>query len=471
MVLPLLSALAFLSALSVAILTDFSPPGWAWFFVVFLLFKRPKVVVILLAILLGFWRVDFYESQATEDVPVGEFVSLEGEVVEEVDGRSDAQKITVQTEYGRVLAEISLYEKVRFGDRVKLSGILERPYEGKSSSYKNYLTRYEIWLVMDRCSVEVVEPADFSLRGSLYDLKNWAQNYINHLYFEPEASFVSGLLLGSRRGMPEDLTTAFQQVGLTHIVAISGYNISLVIAVIFSLFSFLSFKRRIVVSVTAVALFVFFVGASSAAVRAGLMGSLSMWGLYAGRRSQAFFAVLWSAVGMALWNPYIFVYDIGFQLSMASTLGLLTLVPILDSKIPKWERGTFFREAFLLTSSAQITTFPFMLFYFGRISMVSPLINVLVAPFIPLSMLFSFLSLVFGAPAVLLASFYLELIENSALLFSKLPFAQVPLSLDGLGFALCLGFLSVGIISFYKSILVRAFGLSSGEAPSKVLNP
>lgn len=462
MLLPLLAALAFLTTILVAVLTDVTLPEWVLLPGVFLFFKKSKWAILILTMAAGFLRVDFYERQIPVNPPVGEFAELEGRVVEEVDLRSDHQKITVQTEEGRVLVKAGLYEEIEFGDTVRVSGFLEHPYEGEDFSYGNYLARYRIWLVMNRAQVEVVREAGFSLRRLLYDFKAVLQNRINRLYFEPEASFVSGLLLGSRKGMSEELTGAFQKVGLTHIVAVSGYNISLVIAAIFALFSFLPFKRRIVVSVVAVALFVFFVGASSAAVRAGFMGSLTMWGLYAGRRSQAYFALLWSTVGMTLWNPYILVYDIGFQLSVAATFGLLTLVPILEKAVPGHQLNgalKFFREAFLLTASAQIITFPFMVFYFGRISLVAPMVNVLVAPFIPLAMLFSGASLLLGLPAALVAIFYLKLIIWTALFFAKFSFADAALSFGASVFALSLLGLLAAILLLYKSTLVRAFRL------------
>ena len=470
MILPFLSALLFLASVLVAVLMGFEVPSWSFVLVGILLFKRPAVAVLLFAILLGFWRVESYESQAPENPPVGEWVSLEGRVAEEVDARSDHQKITVETEEGRVLVKLGLYEEVGYGDWVRVEGTLERPYEGEDFSYGNYLARCRTWLVMNRASVEVLWEGKTG-RGTLYAFKDFVQRRINQLYFEPEASFVSGLLLGSRKGMPEDLTLAFQKVGLTHIVAVSGYNISLVIAVIFALLSFLPFKRRIWASVLAVILFVIFVGASSAAVRAGFMGCLTMWGLYAGRRSQAYFALLWSAVGMTLWNPYILVYDIGFQLSVLSTFGLLTLVPILDARVPKWEKGKFLREGFLLTLSAQVATFPLMVFYFGRISLVAPIVNVLVAPFIPLSMLFSAASLALGLPAAAVANFYLELIEWITIVFAKLPFADTSLKFGAMLFALSLVLFFGGIIFFYRSILVRAFGLQGAAIFSKVRVP
>lgn len=452
MILPLLSALSFFAGVLLATFSEMGVPQWAWPVALLLFFKKKGVWILVLAFLFGVFRMNFYEERLVSDFQAGQ-VDLEGVISEEVDTRSDHKKITVETEQGRVLVKVGLYEELAYGDHVKISGFLERPEVG--DSYANYLFRYGILFSMDRAQVEVLEPAGFSLRGLLYDFKTVVQGRINHLYFEPEASLVSGLLLGSRKGMSEELTRDFQAVGLTHIVAVSGYNISLVIACIFALFSFVPMKRRVILSVISVALFVLFVGASAAAVRAGIMGSLGMWALYTGRRSQAFFALLWSAVLMTLWNPAILPFDIGFQLSFASTLGLLVFSPMLEKVFPL--KAPFLREALLLTLSAQIATFPFMLFYFGRLSLISPVANLVVAPLLPFCMLFSGLSLIGGMPLALLASFYLKGVIFCTRWLAKIPYADVPLQISLQGFLFTLFCLSFLAAVFYKPKLVRAF--------------
>jgi len=470
MILPLLSALIFLIGTFFAVFTDVSFTPYLASFIALLFFRSPRIAWLMMLLLFSIWSVDTFESQENVNAPLEEWVSLSGEIVEEVDIRVDHKKIIVDTEYGRVLVKLSLYQEVAFGDTVEISGQLQKPSEDiEGFNYANFLARYRVWLVIYDGWADVLEPADFSVRGFLYSLKSKIEVRLNSLYFEPEASFVAGLLLGSRKGMPENVALAFQHVGLTHIVAISGYNISLVIALVFLLFSFLPLKKRVVVSSVAILLFVILVGASAAVVRAGIMGSLTLWGLYAGRRSQVFFALLWSAVFMVLMNPYILVFDVGFQLSFASTLGLLIFVPILEEKIRFWKNWPVLREALLLTLAAQISTIPFMAFHFGRVSWISPVANVLVAPFLPMAMLFGALSIVCGKPMALLAMVYLKIIIGIALLLDKIPFIEIPLPFSVLSFGLSLFFLLNVSLRFYKSILVRAFGLCRVGVFSKFL--
>lgn len=455
----LISVFLFFSSVFLSVALDWVMPLWWGLLVLPALFLRPWLGFLLLTFFLGFWRVQGYEALRPE-IPYGSFLELEGKIVEEVDRRMDHQKITLETKYGRVLVKFGLYHDFHFGDRVAVEGILEAPSQDIDGfSYANYLARYRIWSTMNDPRLVEIEPAPPSWRGALYDFKGFLEIKIYKLYFEPEASFVAGLLLGSRKGMPQVLADAFQATGLTHIVAISGYNISLIVALMFTLASFLPLKTRVVATTLAIVLFVILVGASAAVVRAGIMGVITLWGLFWGSRSQVFFTLLWSAVLMVLMNPYTLIYDVGFQLSFTSTLGLLVFVPMLESFVPKAERFSLLREALLLTLAAQIGTLPLILFHFGRLAVLSPIANVLVAPFLPLSMLFSALSLVFGETLAILAYVPLRAVELVALAFSKIPFVNVSLALSVSWFLLSEVFLLWLSLKFYKSTLRRAFRL------------
>lgn len=454
MITPLFSALLFFLGVALA----WPPQFWMGVVLLLLLLLRWwRATLLGGAFVLGLWRVHFYESQIPV-APVGEDVELSGPIVAEIDRRQDHQKITVLTDYGRVLVKLPPYEDFEFGDWVEISGLLEAPSQDiEGFNYAHYLARYRVWWVMNRAHVMVVERGPPSVRRTLYQFKSRLETRLNELYMEPEASFVAGLLLGSRKGMPEDLALAFQQVGLTHIVAISGYNISLVIAGTFLFFSFLPLKWRVWVSSGAILLFVVLVGGSAAVVRAGIMGSLTLWALFTGRKSQVFFALLWSAVIMVAANPYVLLYDVGFQLSFASTLGLLLFVPMLERLCPKWEKGKVLKEAFLLTVAAQITTTPLMLFHFGRISWISPLANVLVAPFLAPAMMFGALSLFFGPPVAMMAWVHLRAVELIALWVATIPWIELPLSVSFGGFVALNLLLAWISLRFYKHEWVRAF--------------
>lgn len=468
----LLFVAAFFSGILGASLSSFGLESFFCFIFFGLFIWKPKFSLIFLGFILGVLRVEIFEAHEPHDVPWNETITFEGEIMTEVDRRTDHQKVTLKTEWGRVLLTLSLYEDVEFGDVLTVEGRLEPAPEEEEDAYAyaDYLALHRTWILMPTPSILSIQKAGPSFFSSIFDFKRSIETRIQSLYFEPEASFVAGLLLGSRKGLPDQLTLAFQRTGLSHIVAISGYNISLLVAALFYVLSFLDFKKRIILSSVGILIFVILVGASAAVLRAGLMGLLTLWGLYAGRKSQALFGLLWSALIMTLINPYTLIYDIGFQLSFAATLGILLFHPMLSGVLPEWKRFVWIRESLLLTLSAQITTTPFMLFYFGRFSLVSPVANLLVAPFIPLAMFFSGLSLLFGKTFAVAAWVYLKAVETVALVLGRIPFADFGLQISVYEFLISLLFLNFILIGFYKSTLLRAFGRDPAASFYKVRN-
>lgn len=413
-------------------------------------FKR-SFACFFIFLFLGVLRVEIEPNPPI--IPFGK-VELEGKIIGKVDMRESEQKLTVESDYGKILVTSSIYKDFEFGETLLLKGELEEPGEDEEFSYKDYLARYKIWSLMKNPQIEVIKAADFSFKVQIFKWKDFLQSRINKIFFEPEASFVSGLLLGSRKSMPQEIEDNFQSVGLTHIVAISGYNISLVIAAVFTIFSFVGMKKRIILSIFCIFIFVILVGASAAVIRAGFMGSLTLLGLYSGRKSQVLFALLWTCLVMVLINPKILVYDLGFQLSFLSTFAIISLVPILDTKIPQFNK--FFREAFLLSLSAQIMTFPLMLLNFGQVSLISPIANIFVAPFIPFAMLFSAFTLLFGKISAPFANFHLDMILLVAEIFAKFPLL-VNVKISAFVFAVIYLLIFLAVFIFYKSKLARAF--------------
>jgi competence protein ComEC len=273
------------------------------------------------------------------------------------------------------------------------------------------------------------------------------------VFNEPYNGFMSGLLLGNRSEISPDLMQNFNTVGLTHIIAISGYNITLVISIVCGLFSFLSRKKRVVFSIIFVACFVILVGSSASVVRAAVMGIIGLVAVYFGRVYVASVSLIASAFFMNLWNPRLLVYDVGFELSVLATAGLVYVSAFVSEHfVNKYFRFlpeyAGIRESFSMTISAQIFVLPLILLYFGRLSLVSPIANLIVLPFIPWIMLFGFLGGLFnffsgwlgdffGFTAYVLMKFIIFVIG----LFASLPFAELKIGWFGFWMAAACYFL------------------------------
>lgn len=334
---------------------------------------------------------------------------------------------------GRVLAtDHGQWPEYEYGDVVRVSGILERPGQIETFAYDKYLSRYDIYAVMYRARFQKITSGDVSSMRLLFALKQRFEAQIAKLYGEPHASFMAGLLTGSRRGIPEHLMERFNVTGLTHIIAISGYNITIVISVIGGTLFFLPFRLRLIPSIMAVIAFTLFVGASAAVVRAAIMGCLGLMALHASHKTEVRLSILWTLCIMLAWNPKYLWYDAGFQLSFLAVLGLVELGPLLDRFFARVPTVLAMRESLQMTVAAQLSAVPLIVLLFGRLSLIAPIANVLTAPFIPAAMLLGFAGTVISMiwfPAGQLIAFAgwacLEWIILCAETLSMLPMASV----------------------------------------------
>ncbi|MEK7202807.1 MAG: ComEC/Rec2 family competence protein, partial [Patescibacteria group bacterium] len=186
----------------------------------------------------------------------------------------------------------------------------------------------------------------------------------------------------------EIIRKQFAQVGLTHIMAVSGFNVSILASVVLILLLGIGFSRNqsFYLSIIILLNYIILVGAPASATRAGLMGFLVLLGIHLGRLSKITNGLVLTAVILLLINPKLLRDDIGFQLSFLALAGLIYVSPILENflariKIPELKG---LRNCLAITLSAQIFTWPISAYNFSQISLIAPIANLLVVWLIPL---------------------------------------------------------------------------------------
>lgn len=315
----------------------------------------------------------------------------------------------------RTYAWLPRYPPVVPGDRVAFHDRIE-PVRRDGSEFAGYLDA-----IGAVATTRVRDVAFLGDSGGLIALaeaaRRAADEALARVVPEPMAGLASAILVGRRDRVAREVADGFTTTGLSHVVAISGWNIALIGAVIGGLLAALGLGRRqrTIAIVIALAVFTLLAGGGASVVRAALMGGVALVAREMGRPGTAA-----TALGLATWSLLLLdpamATDIGFQLSVAATAGLLAWGGRITGRLVGQRPGPVRRwlgESLGVSLAAQAATLPLVLFHFGRLSLVSPVANLVVAPIVAPAMLVGTLCLVAGlvvgagAPALVAAPFAL----------------------------------------------------------------
>ncbi len=224
-------------------------------------------------------------------------------------------------------------------------------------------------------------------RAKLISVKHFFLQRLNANLPQPAAALAAGLAVGAKQSLGAEWSEKFRRTGLSHIVVLSGYNLTLIGNWLGRAFGFLPAAFGIV-------LFALLADASAATARAAIMALIVLTARLTGRLYQAGPALGLAATVMVLWNPWLLVSDLGFQLSVLATAGLIYLAPVLEKKlVGRWlwlpvRWGV--RDIFITTVATQLAVFPLLLYQTNQISLAAVITNVLILPTIPLAMVLGF---------------------------------------------------------------------------------
>ncbi len=410
----LLSAVCFAAGVLVA--HRWEVPVWAlWtgglalWIVSLVRWKRPSFLPGVLLIVLGAMR---YEG-ATEGLPedhVARFagrdvpVVLEGRVAEEPewmeDGlrlRLEAERVTVHDTVfsirGAVLVRFRKFRPVvDYGDRLVARLHLRRPQPARNPGafdYRAYLERKGIHAMGSVSRSEQILETHRGRGGLLWTYvvlpvrRAVRRGVASNLSGGP-AGLLNGILLGEKRGVPEDVRTAFTRAGVNHVLAVSGLHVGLIAAVVFFGLGAVGCGRRTTAwaTVGAVLLYALVTGLPPSVVRASMMSAFTIWGRLGNTQGEGLNSLGLAGLLILIFRPQD-LFDVGFQLSFTATGGILLFYRPIRAWFPGGVAGGLAHWVWTplaVSVAAQVGTLPLVLTYFGLLSVVSILANLIVVP-------------------------------------------------------------------------------------------
>ena len=420
----------------------------------------------------GIWR--FQSQSRISENDISKFnekgrIVFSGIVGEEPDIRMENQKITVRivkivgidkNVQGKILITASKYPEYQYGDELEITGFLKSPENFEDFDYSAYLAKDNIYSLMYYPEIKKLSKNNGNrIKSVLLKIKNSFENNLAKVLPEPQNSLANGLILGEKAALPQNLLDIFAIVGITHIIALSGYNITIIGENLRKVFNSMMISRNYSfwISVALIAAFVIMTGASASIVRAAVMGILLILARKTNRLYSIRNALVFAGVVMIYLNPKILRFDTGFQLSFLATLGLVYISPFFEKYFLWLPKFLDLRGIASATFGAQAAVLPLILFNFGRLSLISPLANMLILPVIPFAMFFAFLSgltswlwLGLGKAIGWVAWLILTYQIKAAELMAKMPLAAMDVKIGWVWLVMMYMVLWGAIITIYK---------------------
>lgn len=279
-------------------------------------------------------------------------------------------------------------------------------------------------------------------KGYFLGFRSRLEDVLYTLLPEREAGLISGIVLGNRDGIPEDVSNTFRMAGVSHLLAVSGLHLTILAQFLMGFLALFRLPKKLILLllIPVVLAFMALTGFSYSILRSGIMFLLYLIAELIDRKSEGLNSLGIAVLVLCLLNPFS-AGDTGLLLSFSSTLGILLFKGRLMAKIKahlpvrlevsSWKRPVVaVIDSMVLTVSSSVFTIPISIFAFGAVSLIAPLANLLMV--FPGSVLLVLgaltvsigsLSVAVALPLAFLAGLLARYEIGVSWLLSKIPFA------------------------------------------------
>ncbi len=423
----LYSCLSFDLGIGIASLFSFchkiSPLWWFIFFVFFAMqavwfweYKQILFWALVLAFFMfGVWRLIIGDNRIKQnDISLynGLEAAVYGKVITEPKQKDKSQQLVLAVEKivfinkktnkkekvasGKILLITNLFPVYQYGERLIISGRLNKPKPFAGFAYDRYLLNRGIKSVV---YYPQIESAGVASGNIFYKFLNKSRNKLREAVLNGmsarSGAISLALLLGDKTRLNKKDREKLAHAGLSHMVAVSGLHIGIISLIVVNLFMAVGFSRYFSFygAILILLFYIFLVGAPASAIRAGIMGFFFLLAYNIGRLGRALHLLIFTSALLLLFNPLLLLADLSFQLSFLSLLGIVLFFSVLRKIFPAGKTiiGKSFLDILVISLSAQIFTWPLIIYHFHMFSFIGPLVNVLVVWLLPLLMIFLFI--------------------------------------------------------------------------------
>jgi len=422
-----------------------------FFFYKFFVGEKEKRILFLISFFLlgatlGLSRMHFSDNYRVSTLSQFENKKTEfvGIVTDEPDVREKATMLTVLLQTAsttsqkiklneKIILSTAIYPQFSYGDQISFSTKLAMPEKIKSNDrefdYGGYLRVRGIWYTAGFVYPKLISENHGSVINKyLFKIKNAFVASMNRAIPPPESDLSAGLLLGAKQSLGKERLAEFARAGVSHVVVLSGYNITIVAESLIAFFSFLSATLSFGIGALGIILFTILAGGGASALRATIMVLVALVARKFGREYSVARAFGFAVVLMLVLNPLLLVFDPSFQLSVFATIGIIFVSPFLEPHLSKIPQKFGMREIVSATVSTQLVVLPFIIYSNGILSLVALPVNILILATVPSAMFLGFLTGLVGLFSLWLS--YIPAIFSYALLWYQLTVVHIGATLS-----------------------------------------
>ncbi|MBC2192819.1 DNA internalization-related competence protein ComEC/Rec2 [Listeria sp. FSL L7-0229] len=319
-------------------------------------------------------------------------------------------------------------KKLQYGQFITVSANVETPQANRNQNqfnYQEYLKRQKIHYVLEASSISISEKVSPSILMRIQNIRLQTIAHISENISPKINPYFLALITGEKNGFSPEMYETYQQMGVVHLLAISGLHVNLLIgALYFLLLKFSITRERAIICLLAfLPFYVIFTGANPPVIRAATMTALLLLSEKYATKWSSFSVICLSFILFFLIQPYV-IYEVGFQLSYAVSFGI-----ILSSRQILTRQQNTFTKSLAISFVSTIMSSAVMMYHFYSFSWVGIFFNLLYVPIFTIIILpgcisVFLLSMCSQALATIPESvliFLIQLIESFTNVFAKIP--------------------------------------------------